>query len=187
MAADDRTGADHPATGGDAGPTAPALEPHRSPPARSPLDRLLLALVALTMLAMMSVVFVDVAGRYFFNAPLPGGFEIVQFLMPLAIFGALPLVTRDGEHITASLFEHWIRGAFRRVVEQIVLLFNVAIMAFVAYRMWVEGGKLAEAQKISGFLEWPFAPVAYGIAALSALTAIVQLWAILRPIFSRRR
>lgn len=162
--------------------TAPEPQPRRGP-----LDLFLLTLVAVTMFAMMAVVFVDVIGRYFFNSPLPGGFEIVQFLMPLAIFTALPLVTRDGEHITASLFEHWIRGTFKRVIDEIILAFNVVVLAFVAYRMWVEGGKLAAADKISGFLEWPYAPIAYAIAVLAGLTALVQLWVMLQPLFGRQR
>ncbi len=155
-------------------------------PRRGPLDILLNAMVVVTMFAMMAVVFVDVMGRYFFNSPLPGGFEIVQFLMPLAIFTAMPLITRDGEHITASLFEHWIRGAFKRVIDWIILSFNVVVLAFIAYRMWVEGGKLAAADKISGFLEWPYAPIGYAIAVLAGLTALVQLWVMLRPLFGAR-
>ncbi len=151
------------------------------------LDRILLVLVAVTMFSMMAVVFVDVVGRYFFNSPLPGGFEIVEFLMPLAIFTALPLVTRDGDHITASLFEHLIRGTFKRVINEIILGFNVVVLCFVAYRMWVEGIKLGAADKISGFLEWPYAPMAYAIAVLAALTAVVQLIVMLQPLFGARR
>jgi TRAP-type C4-dicarboxylate transport system permease small subunit len=151
------------------------------------LDRVLAALVAATMFAMMAVVFVDVVGRDVFNAPLPGGFEIVEFLMPLAIFTALPLVTRDRQHITASLFEQWIRGRFKRALDQIILVFNVVVLGFVAWRMWVQGGQLAAADKISGFLEWPFAPIAYAIAVLAGLTALVQLLVILRPLAGARR
>ena len=48
------------------------------------LERILEAIMATFLLAMALITAIDVVGRYFFSAPLPGGYEIVQYLMALS-------------------------------------------------------------------------------------------------------
>ncbi|MGE3246161.1 MAG: TRAP transporter small permease, partial [Beijerinckiaceae bacterium] len=66
-------------------------------------DFLLKLIMAIVMFAMMVVTTVDVIGRYLFNAPIPGGFEIVQYLMAFIVFAALPLTTASNSHLSVSL------------------------------------------------------------------------------------
>ena len=61
------------------------------------------AAVMLAILVGLTVV--DVVGRYFFNAPIPGGYEITQILMAAIIFGGLPAVSRLESHITVDLLD----------------------------------------------------------------------------------
>ena len=48
---------------------------------------------AVLLFAMMVLTFVDVWGRYFFNSPVPGGFEVTELMMAALIFAGLPLAT----------------------------------------------------------------------------------------------
>ena len=50
---------------------------------------------------------------------------------------------------------------------------SLAVVAFIAERMWSQGDGLAEAQIESGYLEWPVAPAAYAISVLSVVTCVV--------------
>ena len=48
--------------------------------------------------------FIDVIGRYFFDTPIPGSFEVVGLILGIAMIGAFPLVSFGERHITVGLF-----------------------------------------------------------------------------------
>jgi TRAP-type C4-dicarboxylate transport system permease small subunit len=147
------------------------------------LDRTLLIIVAAVMFAMMALTFVDVFARYLFASPVPGAFEIIQFMMALVIFCALPVVTRKEAHITVGLFEAFMVGRIGWVRRLGVLLFSAAVIALIAFQMWRQGDQLREGQHITGFLEVPIAPIAYAMSVLSWITLVIvagMIWRHLR-------
>ena len=135
----------------------------------------LMTIVGVTIFLMMAITFIDVVGRYGFSAPIPGGFELIEFLMPLSIFAGLPIITRRRAHIVVSILDRWFRGAAGDVRRLVVDASSLAVVAFIAERMWSQGEGLAEARIESGYLEWPVAPAAYAISALGAVTCVVLL------------
>ncbi|MCT8973532.1 TRAP transporter small permease [Microbaculum marinisediminis] len=139
------------------------------------IERLLSGAVAIIIFAMMSLTFVDVFFRYFFNAPIPGSFEIVQFLLALLIFSALPLVSGAGGHITVDLFEHMIRGRAGRVRRIGVDIVNICGVALIGYLMWRQAQTFARYEKVTGYLELPLAALAYGLTALAVVLLFVHL------------
>ena len=139
------------------------------------IRRALSAVMAALVFAMMGLTTVDVGARYLFAAPLPGGFEIMQFMMALLIFSALPLVTWNDGHIVVSIFEGWFRGRLRYVQRTFVLVVSAGTVGLISWRMWHQGDVLAEGQQITGFLEWPIAPLAYVMSGLGAVTLVVLL------------
>ena len=50
------------------------------------LDFALKIIMAVFLFVMMVLTAADVIGRYVFNAPISGAFEIVQYLMALVVF-----------------------------------------------------------------------------------------------------
>ena len=69
------------------------------------LEILLNVFVAVVLFALMTLRCVDVAGRYGFNAPVPGASELTGLGLALLIFGALPIITAHSEHVSVSLIE----------------------------------------------------------------------------------
>jgi len=143
------------------------------------LSKALRGLIAFVVFAMMTLTFVDVFFRYLFSAPIPGGFEIIQFLLAILIFTALPLVTSDEGHIVVSVFERFFtgrRGVVQRFAVQITCIGALILIAFL---MWRQADTLQSSKQITGFLEWPIYPVAYVMCALSLIAAglqIAMLW-----------
>jgi TRAP-type C4-dicarboxylate transport system permease small subunit len=137
--------------------------------------RALTAMVSIVMFAMMMLTTADVAGRALFNRPIEGSFEIVTFLLAILIFSSLPLITWDEKHITVNLFERWIKGRVQRVLDVVLSAVSTVVVAGVTDRMWIQGNLMAEGQHITGFLEWPIAPIAYFMAVLSGLTTLILL------------
>ena len=137
------------------------------------LDKFLMVIIAVVMFSMMAVTFIDVTGRYVFNTPIPGGFELIQFLMPLAMFGALPVITRLEEHIVISVLEG-VLGSRGVWIQRFLVLIGCAVVnTGISYVMWLQGVEFTESQQMSGFLEWSFAPPAFIISGLSAVTVVI--------------
>ncbi len=138
--------------------------------------RTLQALAAGAIFLLMSVVAVDVIGRYVFNRPLPAGYELIQGLMALLVFATLPLVSRHDQHISLGLFEQLFpssgNGRLRIVA---VHAFSSAVLAFVTWRIVEHAIKLAAAHDTTPVLGIPLAPLACFMAAMTGLSAALLL------------
>jgi TRAP-type transport system small permease protein len=139
------------------------------------LTRVLSGIAAFCLFAMMALTFADVLGRYVFNAPINGAFEIVEFLLALVIFSGLPLVTLDDAHINVSIFDKLFQPHALRVKKLVLSLGSAAAVAFIADRMWHQAVDMVVSQTISGVLEVSLAPVVFAMAALAAVTCVVEI------------
>lgn len=135
----------------------------------------LTALVSTVMFSMMVLTTADVVGRALFDTPIKGSAEIISFMLAIVVFGSLPLVTWDEQHITVNLFERWIGRSVQRALAFLLSAVSTAVVAAIAYRMWTQASLMAEGQHITGALEWPIAPIAYFMSVLSGFTALILL------------
>jgi len=150
----------------------------RLPPPAVWLSRALTAVVCVLMFAMMALVFVDVMGRYLFSAPVTGAFEFVEFMLALVIFSGLPLVTLARGHITIGLFDSAFSGVRKWTQQLLIALGSAAALAFIAERLFSQAEDMRAADKITGVLETPIAPVVYVMALLGFLSFLLQLFLI---------
>ena len=97
--------------------------------------RLLGWMVALVLAFMMALTVVDVTGRFVFNRPIPGSFEVMEFCLAIVVFSALPLVTWDRRHITVSLFDSLFRGSGDRLRQGVIQLASLLGIGIVCWRM----------------------------------------------------
>ncbi|MGE4010840.1 MAG: TRAP transporter small permease [Alphaproteobacteria bacterium] len=132
----------------------------------------------LCLFAMMTLTFVDVIGRYILGAPLKGAYELTEYLLPLMVFSALPLVTARNEHVTTGLFEKSIKGRvleLKRLSVHIACFIACAYLAYALYGAYAASHTLLEASQQLGIPKSPIiglAAVASAVAAiLSALLA----------------
>ena len=137
--------------------------------------RALSSVSAITLFAMMMLVVLDVAGRYLFNAPISGSFEVTEFLLALLVFAALPIVTRDDNHISVSVVENLLSGRTQLAQRLFVLGFGAVGLALIAWRLWVGGNELAAGRQVTGYLELPRAPIAYTASVLTSVACVTVL------------
>lgn len=76
------------------------------------LQRILGGLAATFLLVLMLITLVDVVGRYGFNSPVNGSFEITELLLAAIIFSALPLVVAKDQNITVDLIDAFVPRFF---------------------------------------------------------------------------
>lgn len=138
-------------------------------------------LAALSLMGMMGVAFIDVIGRTFFNAPLPGATELTELAVAATISFAFPSLGYRGLHATIDVLDAFVPERWRGVQTGFADLLCAVAFAFVAWRVWIEGGKTARFGGATPLLEVPMAPVLYGIAILFAISALAFVLAIFRP------
>jgi TRAP-type C4-dicarboxylate transport system permease small subunit len=151
----------------DAGP-ARALSPGR---AVRLAEGLLGTIVAALLMAMMLITVVDVVGRYGLRQPVPGAYELIELMLAIVIFMALPLVCLKDENITVTLLTEHLSDRARQIHSGVVSLLCSGVLAVVAWRLYAHAAQLASYGDVTMFLRMPRGPIGYTMALLSALGA----------------
>ena len=138
-------------------------------------ERVLGGGAALVLFLLMLLAFVDVVGRDAFNWPVPGAFEVTEIMMAALIFLALPVVSRNDEHVVVDLLDALTPARLARVREVTMSLAGALVLGVIAWRTWTEASDLAGFNEVTEYLRLPVAPVVYMISVLSALAALVHL------------
>ena len=130
------------------------------------------ASACLSLAAIMTLMVTDVIARHLLNAPVPGAAELIELLMALLVFSALPLTTLRREHIQVDLFTALIPISFRRIAGMLANAVAGAIMAFIAWRLYDKTVEILGFGDTTAFLRLPLAPVAGVMATMAVLTAL---------------
>lgn len=132
-------------------------------------------ILASSVLLMMGLTFVDVLGRYLFTAPISGAFEMTQFLLAITVFAALPLVTWREGHIVVSLFEVKKQGLLRTAQRVTIMIVSGVSLGLVALFLWREAVTLDQSGQVTGFLQWPFAPLVFAMCGFTVVAVGLQI------------
>jgi len=136
---------------------------------------------AALMFCMMLLTCIDVVGRYFFNKPVTGGFELTEMLLAALIFAGLPLVTLRGDHITVDLFDPFTPDWLFRIQHALASLIGAACTGYLAWCLWLRAVALDRAGETTSQLQFKIAWLAYAMAILMALTAAALVVTLFRP------
>lgn len=130
---------------------------------------------AILLFALMIITCVDVGGRYFFNAPLIGAFEMTQIAMALLIYASLPIVTVTDEHVSVDLLDSVLPTRWRRLHRLLLKVICVGVLLLVAWALWRKAESVAASGIYTDSLRIPMAPAAYFMSFISFLTAALLL------------
>ena len=133
------------------------------------------------LFAMMTLTFVDVIGRYIFNRPVRGGFEVTELMLVVLIFAGLPLVSHANEHVTMDIADHFMTRHVRRALDRVVHAAVAAIFAFMAWQMTIKAQRISSYDDATEVLVIPYGPFVYFMAAMLALSAAVHLYKVYDP------
>lgn len=126
---------------------------------------------AALLFVLMALTCADVAGRYFFNSPLLGAFELTEMLLAGLIFTALPLVTLRNEHVTVDLFDSVTPPRLLRIQHVLASVVGVACTAYLAWRLWIRAENMLAAGQVTAQLRFTIGWLTYGMAVMMALTS----------------
>ena len=94
------------------------------------LDRVLGTAAAILLFCLMMLTFADVVGRYIFNWPIRGAFEITELLLLVLIFAGLPLVSHADEHVTLDFIDRMLGRSGRVLLRALRAISSAALMFF---------------------------------------------------------
>jgi TRAP-type C4-dicarboxylate transport system permease small subunit len=126
-------------------------------------------------LGLMGMTVVDVLGRYLFNAPLSGAYELTQYGLALVVFAALPQVTASGQHVSVDLLEKALPAWARRLLVLVWAVVIAAALLFLAWRLTFLAERLGRYGDSTPTLKVPLAPLAWIMAGSSALSGLLAL------------
>ncbi|QIM47893.1 TRAP transporter small permease [Pusillimonas sp. DMV24BSW_D] len=130
---------------------------------------------ALFLLIMMSLMFADVLGRYFFSNPISGAYELTEILLALVVFFALPLVTHEKGHITVALFDAWLSDTIKRIKSLAINLTMVVIQGVMTWRLYLHASDMIAYGDVSMFLRIPYGWIACTMTVMAAVSTLFSL------------
>jgi TRAP-type C4-dicarboxylate transport system permease small subunit len=159
-----------------------AAPTHDDAALRRPLEWLCGTLAAVALFAIMILTLIDVSGRKAISQSVPGSLEMTELLMVVVIFAGLPLVSLAGEHVVFDSLDPVLPPRVRRLQGLCVDLVCALALLGVAWVMWTMADQRAADGQTTAQLKLPIAPFVYGMSVLCAVTALVHLLLILRPV-----
>lgn len=124
---------------------------------------------------MMFLTFADVIGRYVFNSPILGAYEITEILMGLMIFGGLPLVSRARGHITVDFLSAALPRRLRIIQTVFLDLVCTFVAGMLAWRTGLYAQRMVQAGETTLELKISWSLISYVISFLLIITALVFL------------
>jgi TRAP-type C4-dicarboxylate transport system permease small subunit len=145
------------------------------------LDRVLGAAAAVLLFGLMLLTTADVIGRYIFNWPLRGAFELTELLLLTLIFAGLPLASRADEHVTLDFIDLTLGEKGRLLLRRLIDFVCGVIILGLAWRVWIKAGKIAAYADTTEVLRLPVGPFVYFMAVMVAVTGVVHLGKVIFP------
>src|SRR5437016_8391189 len=106
------------------------------------LDRALGAAAAILLFCLMALTTADVIGRYIFNWPLRGAFELTELMLLTLIFAGLPLASRADEHVTLDFIDMILAEKGRLLLRRLIDFICGIIILGLAWRVWIKADKI---------------------------------------------
>lgn len=145
------------------------------------LETALGAISATVLFTMMLVTAVDVAGRYLFSKPLPGGFELTEMMLAALIYCGLPLVSKRREHIVVDTFDPLMSRAVKRGLDMAAEVVCALALGGIGWLLFRRAARVADYGDTTAVLKLPLAPVAYLMGTMIVVTAVIHLTLIFVP------
>ena len=133
-------------------------------------------LAAATLLAIMTMTFIDVVGRNFFGRSLVGTVESVKLMMGVLVFSGLAITELNRRHIVVETFQ----GLFPKPIKRASMIVNSLLAVGVTWllltQLYTKTLDVVSEREFTMILELPYWPTAIlmliGLAMFFLLLAV---------------
>lgn len=139
-----------------------------------PIAHRLNQIAGIFLIFMMLLTGLDVGMRYFLNAPIPGSFEIIQFIMPMVVTFGLAQCALKERHVQIDLITSLLPNRIQQYMKSISYLIMSAMFMLISWQSFVKANGMFSSGQYTEVLYLPIFPfvyvVAFGCAALSLVS-----------------
>ena len=128
------------------------------------------------MIGIVAVTVFSVLGRYLFNAPIPGDYEITELACGVAVFAFFPYCYMRNGNIVVEFFTGRMRERYRAALDTAHNLVFAAVAALITWRLFVGGVHKFEDSETTLFLEIPIWLGYFAALPGAALLTTVCVW-----------
>ena len=132
------------------------------------------AIAVVALLAMMTLVFADVIGRYLFAAPIAGAYQLGSTFMVILLFAGLPVVTSQEAHLTVGFTDNMFARRGKYIQRSAVNILSGLIMAVVCWRLWEQAGYFTTYPEVLEIVDIPLAVFCCFMSVMSGLTMVIH-------------
>lgn len=133
-----------------------------------------LAAVASAMLAMMMFLMAaDVIGRYFFNSPIPGGLELVEFMMAIIVPFGIAYCALHRSHVVVDMIVERFPRTLRLAVDTLTTIVSVVFIGILCWQNILNVFETYDSKMTSAVLKLPSYPFVVPVALGMGLFACI--------------
>jgi TRAP-type transport system small permease protein len=139
------------------------------------ISRIMAIIASVVLCAMMLLTLVDVAGRYFFNRPILGTWELVGLLLVFAGTWGLAYCQIKRQHIRVDIISTKFPRKGQAVVDFISYLVGAVGFGLISWQVLLMAKNYFVHKYVTDTLDQPIYPYMIGLAIGSALITLVLL------------
>ena len=130
---------------------------------------------------LMLFVTLHVLMRYFFDTPIPGAVEIIEFVMVFIVFLGFGQVTYAKANVAVEVVMMRFPWPIQRIVAIIMNILGAVLLTFIVWQTTIQTGVLKSSNQISGVLHIPYFPfyivlvIGYSVFILAIVVETLKL------------
>ncbi len=132
-------------------------------------------IAAALLFVLMTVTCLDVIGRYVFERPLSGAFELSEIILSMIVYAALPLITLNKEHVTIDLLDRYIPEKAVGALRLLINLMTAAVLSLVTYALFQKTGQIFGSGMRTDTLFIPLGIVSALMTAATTMAAVIAV------------
>lgn len=128
----------------------------------------------LAIFILLALTVCDVLGRFIFNRPIPGTYELAKILFALSVFFSFSVSQYRGENLGITILYDRFPVRVRGILDVISAILSI-VMFSVAFTQTIKyAARMKAANSITSVLRWPMYPWIY-LASIGILILVIAL------------
>lgn len=138
------------------------------------LIKAMVCLATATLAAMMFLMATDVICRYFFNSPVSGGLELIEYMMGIIVPLSVAYCALQGAHVSVELLVDKLPGRIQTILKFITSGLSIIFVGLISWQNFLYIGEMYRSHMTSAVLKVPVYPFVAATAVGMSVFAIIM-------------